>query len=369
MKKIIALLMAMMLICAMFAGCSSKETTTTEQDTSAATETTTETAADDTTETETSAPASDLKAACILGVGGLGDQGYNDLIYAGMERAKTELGIDFDYAEPKQISDFENIMRDMSNSGEYVVIVCVGFDQMDALLAVSPDYPDQNYAFIDGVIEADNIVSYSCREQEGSFLVGALAALMKQDAASYNLEDNGKIGFIGAMENDTIVRFAAGYDAGAKYINPDIDVSIKYVGGDNPFGDTTTCKEIALSQNNDGCDIIYQAAGGSGLGLFTAAQEAEFLAIGCNSNQNIIDPDHIVASMLKRVDTAAFEIVKAASEGTLQLGQEVVLGLAQGGIGYTLEGSNIQVSDEIVSQVEALAEKIISGEIEVPATF
>ena len=318
---------------------------------------------------EGSGATSDVKAACVLGVGGLGDQGYNDLIYAGMERAKEELGIDFDYAEPKQVTDFEQILRDMSDSAEYEVIICVGFDQMDALMKVSPDYPDQNYAYIDGLIEADNIVNYTCREQEGSFLVGALAALMKEDAAAYNLADNDTIGFVGAMENDTILRFAAGYDAGAKYINPDINVDIQYVAGDNPFGDTTTAKEIALSQFNKGADVIYHAAGGSGLGVFTAAQEANFLAIGCNSNQNIIDPDHIVASMLKRVDTASFEIVKAAAEGTLQLGEEIILGLEQGGVGYTLEGSNIAVSDEIVAKLTELEEKVISGEIEVPVNF
>ena len=312
---------------------------------------------------------SDLKAACVLGVGGLGDQGYNDLIYAGMEKAKTELGIDFDYAEPKQVTDFEQIIRDLSSSGDYMVIVCVGFDQMDALTKVSAEFPEQNYAFIDGFIEADNIVNYTCREQEGSFLVGAMAALMKEDAATYGLAENNNIGFVGAMENATILRFAAGYAAGAEYINPDIDVDIQYVAGDNPFGDTTTAKEIALSQFDDGSDIIYHAAGGSGLGVFTAAKEAGFMAIGCNSNQNVIDPDHIVASMLKRVDTAAFEIVKNAAEGTLALGEEVVLGLEQGGIGYTLEGSNIQVSEDIVAQLTDLEAKVISGEIEVPADF
>ena len=323
----------------------------------------------ETSSDDAAADSSAIKAACVLGVGGLGDQGYNDLIYAGMERAKTELGIDFDYAEPKQVTDFEQILRDMSDSGEYEVIICVGFDQMDALMTVSPDYPDQNYAYIDGYIEADNIVNYTCREQEGSFLVGAMAALMKADAATYGLLDNNTIGFVGAMENDTILRFAAGYDAGAKYINPDINVDIQYVAGDNPFGDTTTAKEIALSQFNKGADINYHAAGGSGLGVFTAAKEAGFIAIGCNSNQNIIDPDHIVASMLKRVDTASFEIVKAASEGTLKLGEEIILGLEQGGVGYTIEGSNIKLSEDIVAKLAELEQMVISGEIEVPVNF
>lgn len=309
------------------------------------------------------------KVACILGVGGLGDQGYNDLVYAGMERAQEELGVEFDYAEPKQIADFEPIMRDMCDSGEYSVIVCVGFDQQDALTKVAPDYPDQNFAFIDGVIEADNIVSYSCREHEGSFLVGALAALLKEDAATYGLNENHQLGFVGAMEIDLIVKFAAGFQAGAQYVCPDAVVDVQYVGGDNPFADTTTAKEIANSQYSKGNDIIYHAAGGSGLGVFTAAAESNFIAIGCNSNQNILDPDHIVASMLKRVDTAAFEIVKAATEGTLALGEEIVLGVADDGVGYTVEGTNIPVSDEIIAQVEEIREKIASGEIVVPETL
>lgn len=313
-----------------------------------------------------SAGESDVKVAAVFGIGGLGDQSYNDLVYAGLEQAKEELGVDFDYAEPKQVSDFEVILRDMSDSGEYDTIICIAFDQLDALTAVAPDYPEQQYALIDASLTADNVVSYVSKEHEGSFLVGALAALMKQDAATYNLEDNHSYGFVGAMENDTIDKFAAGYQAGIQYIDQDAQVQIQYVGGDNPFGDTTTAKEIASSQFSKGCDIIFHAAGGSGLGVFTAAEELDFVAIGVNSNQNIIDPDHIVASMLKRVDTAAYDIVKSTVEEKLSLGEEKVLGLADEGVGYTLEESKIPVSDEIVAQLEELKIKIVSGEIEVP---
>lgn len=313
-----------------------------------------------------SAEESDVKVAAVFGIGGLGDQSYNDLVYAGLEQAKEELGVDFDYAEPKQVSDFEVILRDMSDSGAYDTIICIAFDQLDALTAVAPDYPDQQYALIDASLAADNVVSYVSKEHEGSFLVGALAALMKQDADTYGLEDNHSYGFVGAMENDTIDKFAAGYQAGIQYFDEDAQVQIQYVGGDNPFGDTTTAKEIASSQFSKGSDIIFHAAGGSGLGVFTAAEELDFVAIGVNSNQNIIDPDHIVASMLKRVDTAAYDIVKSTVEGNLSLGEEKVLGLADEGVGYTLEGSNIAVSDEIVEQLEELKAQIVSGEIEVP---
>ncbi|MDO5100994.1 MAG: BMP family ABC transporter substrate-binding protein [Eubacteriales bacterium] len=309
---------------------------------------------------------SDVKAACILGIGGRGDQGFNDLIYSGMEKAKSELGVDFDFSEPKQVTDYEVIMRDMSDSGKYGVIVCVGFDQQDALSKVAKDYPDQKYAIIDGNVEGDNIAAYSCKEQEGSFMVGALAALMKKDAASYKLQDNHQFGFVGALETPLINRFAAGYQAGALYIDPEAKVDIAYVSGDKPFSDTTTAKEIANSQFTKGTDIIYHAAGGSGLGVFTAAKESNFIAIGCNSNQNILDPDHIVASMLKRADTAAFDIVKNMKDGKLKTGEVVVLGIADEGIGYTLEGSNIKIPDDIKKQLDDIQQKMMKGEIEVP---
>ena len=189
---------------------------------------------------------------------------------------------------------------------------------------------------------------------------------MKQDAATYGLEDNHKYGFVGALENDIINHFAAGYRAGIEYVDSDADVAIQYVGGDNPFGDTTTAKEIATTQKGKGYDIIFHVAGGSGLGVFAAAQESDFIAIGANSNQNIIDPDHIVASMLKRVDVAAYDIVKAALEGDLQVGSEKVLGLEDEGIGYTLDGSNIKVPEDVVEKLEEIKEKIIAGEIQVP---
>lgn len=315
------------------------------------------------------AGAAEEKAAVILGVGGLGDQSYNDLVYAGMVRAEEELGVAFDYAEPKQVADYEVIMRDMCDSGEYEVIVCISFDQQDGLSRVAPDYPDQKFALIDGYVEGENIASYACRENEGAYLVGVLAALMKQDAETYGLENNHKYGFVGAMDIALMHRFAAGYQAGVQYIDPEAEVDMQYVGGDNPFADTTTAKEIANSQFSKGCDIIFHAAGGSGLGVFTAAAESDFIAIGCNSNQNVIDPEHIAASMLKKVDNLAFDIVKGAVEDTLALGQEVILGVAEDGIGYTVEETAVPLSEDIIKQVEEISVKIAEGEIEVPDAF
>ena len=344
MKKLIALIMVLAMVLSM-AACGGSETTTDE-------------------------PAGDaaLKAACILGVGGLGDQGYNDLIYAGMERAKAELGIDFDYAEPKQVTDFEQIMRDMSNSGEYCVIVCVGFDQMDALMTVAPDYPEQNYAFIDGFIDADNIVNYTCREQEGSFLVGAMAALMKADAATYGLADNGSIGFVGAMENDTILRFAAGYDAGAKYINPDIQILKTFVGAwDNPLEG----KNHTLAKYDAGADIVMNVASGTGVGVLEGAKEAGKYAIGVDLNQDYDQPGSILTSMVKRVDTACYSVIKEVVDGTFAGNTVSYLDVAGKGVSLTdfaaiKEALGDKFPEEIITKLAEIEAKIVSGEIVVP---
>ena len=337
------------------------------------------------------------KVGCILGVGGLGDQAFNDLIYEGLEKAKEELNIDFDYAEPTQVSEFELMMRDMASSGEYGAIICVGFDQTDALSKVAPEFPDQQFAFIDGTLEAENVVNYAAKEEEGAFLAGALAGLMKKDAAAYGVEDNDTIGFIAALETPILLKWNSGYMAGAQDVNPKINCLSDFVAGDNPFGDTTTAKEIAISQKNQGADIIFHAAGGAGLGVFDksdaaqsetiktkltvtapdgsqkvfdAAKEYDFYAIGCNSNQNTVNPEHIVASILKRVDTASYDIAKSAIiDKDLAVGTTVSLGLSDEGMDYTLEESKVPVSEEDIQILDEIKQKIVDGEIKVPSTI
>ncbi len=364
MKKLTVMVLAVLLVCGMAVSCAAPGAAPSETPAGSAP------APEQTEQAVQPEQTSATKAAVILGVGGLGDQSYNDLVYAGMKKAESDLGVAFDYAEPKQISEFELIMRDMASSGEYGVIVCVGFDQVDPLTKVAPEFPDQQFALIDGEVTGDNIANYTCKEEEGSFLVGALAGLMKKNAAAYGVADNNQLGFIAAMEIPLLVKFNAGYQAGAKLVNPQISVFTDYVSGNNPFSDITTAKEIALSQFDKGADVIYHAAGGSGLGVFQAAKEKNFMAIGVNSNQNVLDPDHIVASMLKRVDTAAFEIVKAACvDGNLAVGTTTILGLKDDGVGYTLEGSNIKVSDEDVAIIESLKEKVKDGSLIIPTTL
>lgn len=308
-------------------------------------------------------PASDKKAALILGVGGLGDQSYNDLAYKGMKDAESQFGVKFDYAEPKAMADFEVHLREMAVEGQYSVIICVGFEQVDALTKVADEFPDQKFAILDGSVDKPNVASFLSKEEEGSFLVGALAGLMKLEPAKYGISDKQVLGFVGGVDVPVIRKFQAGFMAGAQYVNPGIKIIDDIVGG---FSDVTTAKEIALTMNGKGADIIYHAAGGAGMGVFQAAKQNNFLAIGVNSNQNIIDPDHIMASMLKRIDTAAYTVVKEAVEGKLVTGSITELGLKDEGIGYTVEGTNIKISEDTIKKVEELKQKVISGEVKPP---
>lgn len=307
--------------------------------------------------------STEIKIGCILGVGGLGDLSYNDLVYAGLERAKNELGITFDYVEPQVIADFETFLQQMASMKSYDVIISVGYDQVEPLKKVAPQFPNQKFAIIDEQVELPNVASFVSKEEEGSFLAGALAGLVKKTDLTKN---NNTIGFISALDIPLLDRFYAGYEAGARYVNPNIKVIANYVGGNAPFSDITMAKEIALKQFSQGADIIYHAAGGSGLGLFQAAKEKNFYAIGVNSNQNVIDPDHIIASMLKRVDNAAYIIAKNVVDGKLVTGELEILGLAGGGIDLTVEKSNIKLDASILKVVDELKAAIIAGDIVVP---
>jgi len=303
--------------------------------------------------------------ALILATGGLGDQSFNDLTYEGMVSAKKELGIKFDYVEPKAISNYEIYQSEMAASGDYELIITVGFDQADALTNVAKDYPNQKFAIIDMVVDLPNVASYVSEEQEGSFLVGALAGLLKKEGDNQLLNNKHVTGVVGGMDIPLIRKFIAGYMAGVKYVNPEMKVVYDYVGN---WSDPTTAKEIALSMHRIGADIIYHAAGGSGLGVFQAAQQEKFMTIGVNSNQNYIAPDYIVASMLKRVDYATYSAVQDVLNDSFRAGVHS-LGIKQGGIGYTTEKSNINVSNTIIKKVEELKGKIERGELVVPVNI
>ena len=293
---------------------------------------------------------------------GLGGNSFNDLALEGVRQAAEDFGITYDQVEPKSVADEEIIQDEMASSEEYDLIICVGDEQVDALENVASVYTDQKFALIDATSDLPNVASYSCKAQEGSFMVGALAVLAKQEQIDGKISDSDTIGFVGGVDNPLINEFAAGYKAGAEYVDPDINVLIDYAGS---FNDPTTAKTIANTFNEKGADVIFHAAGASGMGVFQAAEEKGFIAIGVNLNQNNIAPDYIMASMLKKLDTCAYEAIESVVDGTYT-GENQLLGLSDGGVDYTVEESNIKVPDDIISRLDEIREGIISGEIKVP---
>lgn len=354
MKKVLSILVMVSLLLALLTGCGQTATTTTAAGTTAAPDA-----------SSTAAPATKTKIGLITVVGGLGDQSYNDLSFAGCKQAEADLGIELQYVEPKTISDYETMQRQMASDGSFDLIVTIAFDQMEPLAKVAADFPDQKFIILDAVVDLPNVASYVSEEQEGSFLVGALAGLLHKESQLPQLAGKTTTGVVGGMDIPIINKFVAGYEAGVRYVNPDMTVVHDYVGG---WNDPTTAKEISKVMYGKGAGIIYHAAGGSGLGVFQEAKEQNLLAIGVNSNQNSIDPDHIVASMLKRVDTAAYSAIKDVVDGTFTAGVHT-LGLKQEGIGYDLTGSNVQVPQSVIDQVEAIKAEIISGNIKVPTAL
>lgn len=306
-----------------------------------------------------------LKVGAIYTVAGLGGASFNDVIHEGCQRAAADFGIKYEYVEPSTVADEETVMEEMCISGEYALIICVGNEQKDALSTVAAKYPDQKFCYIDASINLPNIANYECVENEGSFLVGALCALAEQEGISPMFNGQKRFGFIGGVNNAIINRFAAGFIAGARYIDPSYTVDVNYVGG---FADTTTAKAIATTMYNAGCDVVFHAAGGSGIGLFNAAKELGFIAVGVNTNQNTIAPDYIIASMLKRVDNAAYSAIESVVKGTFQ-GGTVTQNLAEGGVGYTNEGSNIKVTPTMQAKLDEIENAIKSGALKTPSTI
>jgi basic membrane protein A len=317
-----------------------------------------------TTEGTDAAPTGDgATVGVVFDITGRGDRSFNDAAGAGLDQAKDELGVTGLESTPTGDGDRAERVQGLVDQGAGLVIG-VGFLFGDAITATAEADPDTSFAIIDSVVDLPNVASLVFAENEGSFLVGAAAALKSQ---------TGTIGFIGGVENDLIKKFQAGYEAGAKAVNPDIEVLTNYITQPPDFGgfnDPARAKEIAAAQYEAGADIIYSAAGGSGLGAFEAAAEAgapgDVWAIGVDSDQyELVSPElqpYILTSMLKRVDVATFETIKAFNDGSFEGGVRV-FDVASDGVGYSKSGGFV---DDIADQLDEYAAQIASGEITVP---
>ncbi len=312
--------------------------------------------------TEEAAPAAEgdtFKVAMLTDLGGLAAseevKGFSDLGWEAVQRAETELGVEVTLLEAKELADLEPNLIKMASEG-YDVVVGVGYLFTDAMAAVAPQYPDTKFIIVDSVVDQPNVASLVFAEEQGSFLVGAIAAGMSQ---------TGTIGFIGGMESALIEKFEAGYIAGARAINPEIKVLSGYTGS---FTDVAAGKELTLTQYGQGADIVYAAAGSCGLGTIEAAKDNGFYAIGVDTNQDGIAPGSVLTSMLKHVEVAVFNSIKGAYEGNFVAGI-TTYDLAAGGVGYSsMEYTKDAVPAELLTTVDALAARIINGEIVVPTT-
>jgi len=304
------------------------------------------------------------RVGLVFDVGGRGDQSFNDSAYRGLVRAGKELDADIaNMIEPSEGGDRESALRTLA-AKKMDIVFAIGFIFTDDLKKLAGDYPGVKFACVDyaipeGLPVPPNVEAIKFREQEGSYLVGALAAMLSKTH---------KIGFVGGMDAPLIHKFAAGYVAGAKYADPAVQVELKYAGvTGEAFKNPTKGKELALSMYADGVDIIYHASGSTGLGVFEAAKEQKKLAIGVDSDQWRPDFDGVVlTSMVKNVDESVFQAIQAVRAGTWK-GGVVELGLKEGGVGYVYDAHNQKlIPPEVHAKVEQIRQKIISGEIQVP---
>ena len=313
------------------------------------------------------ANAPSVKIGLVFDVGGRGDQSFNDAAYKGLERAMSELKVpeaNIEYIEPGEGGDRESALRQLA-AGPYDVIFGIGFLFSDDILAVAKDFPQKKFACVDmnvpesGELPA-NVVALKFKEEEGSYLVGALSGWLTR---------TNKVGFVGGMQIPLIKKFEAGYVAGVARANPQATVDVKYAGVDgNAFKNPTKGKELALAIYGGGADIIYHASGSTGLGVFEAANEKQKLAIGVDSDQQASMPGRVLTSMVKRVDVAVFDTIQDTIEGTFPGGQVHVFGLKEKGVDYVYDDKNkAMIPDDVHAKVEALRTEIESGAIVVPS--
>ncbi|GHC32117.1 MULTISPECIES: BMP family protein [Gemmobacter] len=290
--------------------------------------------------------------AIIFDLGGKFDKSFNEAAFNGAEKWAKETGGSYKELEMQSEAQREQALRRLAESGANPVVM-TGFAFGDVLNTVAPDFPDTKFAIIDMVVEQPNVKSVVFSEHEGSYLVGMMAALASK---------TGTVGFIGGMDIPLIRKFGCGYAQGAKAANPNATVILNMTGTTPAaWNDPVKGAELAKAQKSQGADVIYAAAGGTGIGVLQAAADEGILSIGVDSNQNHLHPGKVLTSMLKRVDVAVYEAFK---EGTDLKPGINVLGLKEDGVGYALDENNAPlVTDEMKAAVDAAAEKIKSGEL------
>lgn len=288
--------------------------------------------------------------AIIFDLGGKFDKSFNEAAFGGAERWAQETGGSYRDIEMQSEAQREQALRRLAESGSNPIVM-TGFAFMSVLEQVAPDYPDTQFAIIDGFVDAPNVRSIVFTEHEGSYLVGMLAAMASE---------SGTVGFVGGMDIPLIRRFACGYAQGVRAVNPDANVIVNYTGTTPAaWNDPVRGGEITSAQISQGADVVYAAAGGTGVGVLQTAADSGILSIGVDSNQNYLHPGQVLTSMLKRVDNAVYG---AFTEGMEMGGGLQVMNLAAGGVGWALDEHNdALISQEMRDAVAAAEAAITSG--------
>lgn len=295
--------------------------------------------------------AAAAEPAIIFDMGGKFDKSFNEAAYNGMERWKKETGKTYLEFEVSNESQREQAIRRMAEKGASPIIA-MSFSQASAIEKMAKEFPKLQFAIIDMVVDLPNVQSVVFKEQEGSFLVGAMAAMASK---------TGKVGFVGGMDIPLIRKFQCGYEQGAKFVNAKAEVFGNMTGTTGAaWNDPARGGELAKAQFAKGADVVFAAAGGTGMGVYQAAKDSGKLAIGVDSNQNHLQPGTMLTSMLKRVDVAVYNVAKGHKAGM------TVLGLKEGGVDYAVDANNAKlITPEIKKKVEAAKADIISGKIKV----
>jgi basic membrane protein A len=300
--------------------------------------------------------AEDVKPAVVYGTGGKFDKSFNEAAYGGAEQFKKETGIEYRDFEPTGDTQGEQALRNFASRG-FNPVIGVSFAWTSAIEKVATEFPDTKFVLIDSVVDKPNVRSVVFKENEGSYLVGLVAGLASK---------TGKVGFVGGMDIPLIRKFACGYEQGARAANANIEVFQNMTGTTGAaWNDPVRGGELAKSQIDQGADVIYAAAGATGLGVLQTAADNGKLSVGVDSNQNYLHPGSVLTSMIKRVDLAVYNAMKDTQDGKFTPGL-VALGVAEDGVGWALDDNNKPlITPEIQAAVEKAKADIVSGAISV----
>ncbi|MEI2386219.1 BMP family ABC transporter substrate-binding protein [Breoghania sp. JC706] len=302
------------------------------------------------------ASAAESTPAVVYDLGGKFDKSFNESAYTGAEKYKEDTGTEYRDFEIQNDSQREQGLRNFARRG-MSPIVGIGFSYEQAIEKVAKEFPDTHFAIVDSVVDLPNVRSILFKEHEGSYLVGILAAMASK---------TGKVGFVGGMDIPLIRKFACGYVQGVKSVSPDIEVIQNMTGTTGAaWNDPVKGGELAKAQFDKGVDVIYHAAGGTGIGVLQAAADAGKLGIGVDSNQNALHPGNMLTSMVKSVDVAVYKTFEDSAQGNWSAGIQA-LGLKEGGVDWAYDDNNKDlITDEMKAAVQKAKDDIISGKVEV----